>query len=324
MHPFSRTRRAIVAGTLALAAGAVAAAPAEAAAPTRIRDHTTAVSCQALERLHAHPLPRRHVGPGRHRGSGADLRGRGDAGRGAGPERLDRHDVPRLRSARGRHRGGHLGTAGEAFLSGTYRATGEPVRDLNRFKDGNIRVVEDHTTSTLTVSDVVLTVNGEQVADVECVGEAVDGFLFFTAPASYVVRGGFLVHDDCDTQNMEGLALFGTMDALTLSFEYADTADSSAISGDLDLTAGPFSGEINYNDGVGPAGTVSATVSAVRNGRVIRNFVERSDVFSERWVMTPYLLTIAAEGREGGDASATCQVFDIDATRHLKTGKLDG
>ena len=64
------------------------------------------------------------------------------------------------------------------------------------------------------MSDVVLTVNGEQVADVECVGEAVDGFLFFTAPASYVVRGGFLVHDDCDTQNMEGLALFGTMDAL--------------------------------------------------------------------------------------------------------------
>ena len=57
---------------------------------------------------------------------------------------------------------------------------------------------------------------------------------------------------------------------------------------------------------------------------MIRNFVERSDVFSERWVMTPYLLTIAAEGREGADASATCQVFDIDATRHLKTGKLDG
>lgn len=324
MHPFSRTRRAIVAGTLALAVGTVAAAPAEAAAPTRIRDHTTSVSCQALTGT---TLTRFLVAESDLAGTEARAQISEDGvtlaeGQGLSDwtDTTFRASV-QLEDATG---GGHLGTAGEAFLSGTYRATGEPVRDLNRFKDGNIRVVEDHTTSTLTVTDVVLTVNGEQLVDVECVGEAVDGFLFFTAPASYVVRGGLLVHDDCDTQNMEGLALFGTMDALSLSFEYADTADSSAISGDLDLTAGPFSGEINYNDGVGPAGTVSATVSAVRNGRVIRNFVERSDVFSERWVMTPYLLTIAVEGREGADASATCQVYDIDATRHLKTGKLDG
>ena len=324
MHPFSRTRLAIVAGTLALAAGTFAAAPAEAAAPTRIRDHTTAVSCQALE---GSTLTRFRVATSDLAGTEALVQISEDGvtlseGQGTSDwtDTTFRASV-QLEDATG---GGHLGTAGEAFLSGTYRTTGEPVRELNRFKDGNIRVVEDHTTSTLTVSDVVLTVNGEQVADVECVGEAVDGFLFFTAPASYVVRGGLLLSDDCDTQNMEGLDLFGTIDALNLSFEYADTADSSANSGDLDLTAGPFSGEINYNDGVGPAGTVSATVSAVRNGRVIRNFVERSDVFSERWVMTPYLLTIAAEGREGGDASATCQVFDIDATRHLKTGRLDG
>ena len=148
--------------------------------------------------------------------------------------------------------------------------------------------------------------------------------MFFTVPASYVVRGGFLVGDDCETDNMESFGLFGTMDALSLSFQYADTADASASSGDMDLTGGPFSGEISYNDGVGPAGTVSATVSAVRNGRVIRSFVDRTDVFAERWVMTPYLVSIAVEGREGGDASATCQVYDIDATQHLKTGKLDG
>jgi hypothetical protein len=324
MRPFSRTRRAIVAGTLALAAGTFAAAPAEAAAPTRIRDHTTSVSCQALN---GSTLTRFLVAASDLAGTEARAQISEDGvtlaeGQGTSDwtDTTFRASV-QLEDATG---GGHLGTAGEAFLSGTYRATGEPVRELNRFKDGNIRVVEDHTTSTLTVSDVVLTVNGERVADVECVGEQVDGFLFFTAPASYVLRGGFLVSDDCDTQNMEGLGLFGTMDALFLSFEYADTADSSASSGEMDLTAGPFSGEISYNDGVGPAGTVSATVSAVRNGRVIRNFVERSDVFSERWVMTPYLLTIAAEGREGADASATCQVFDIDATQHLKTGKLDG
>ena len=195
------------------------------------------------------------------------------------------------------------------------------MRDLNRFKDGNIRVVEDYTTSTLTVSDVVLTVNGEQLADVECVGEAVDGFLFFAAPASYVVRGGFLVHDDCDTQNMEGLALFGTMDALSL-FEYADTADSSAISGDLDLTAGPFSGEINYNDGVGPAGTVSATVSAVRNGRVIRN------CGTLRRLLRALGDDAVHHRHRRGDARAATPRPPARSTtsmpRGTKTGKLDG
>jgi hypothetical protein len=40
--------------------------------------------------------------------------------------------------------------------------------------------------------------------------------------------------------------------------------------------------------------------------------------------MTPYLVSIAVEGREGADASATCRLYDIDATLHLKTGKLDG
>lgn len=324
MHPYSHTRRAIIAGTMALAAGTFTAAPAEAAAPTKIRDHVTAVSCQALS---GSTLTRFFVATSDLAGTQAVAQISEDGvtlSEGQGPsdwtDTTFRASV-QLEDATG---GGHLGTAGEAFLSGTYRTTGEPVRELNRFKDGNIRVVEDHTTSTLTVSDVVLTVNGEEVADVECVGEAVDGFLFFTAPASYVLRGGFLVSDDCVTENMEGLGLFGTMDALFLSFQYSDTADSSASSGEMDLTAGPFTGEINYNDGVGPAGTVSATVSAVRNGRVIRSFVDRSDVFSERWVMTPYLLSIAAEGREGGDASATCQVYDIDATQHLKTGKLDG
>jgi hypothetical protein len=69
---------------------------------------------------------------------------------------------------------------------------------------------------------------------------------------------------------------------------------------------------------------VSATVSAVQNGRVIRRVVDRSEFVSERWVMTPYVLSIAVEGREGADASATCRLYDIDATLHVRTGKLAG
>jgi len=301
-----------------------ATTPAEAAAPTKITDHVASVSCQALN---GSTLTRFRVARSELAGTEARAQISEDGvtlseGQGTSDwtDSTFRAAV-QLEDATG---GGHLGTAGEAFLSGTYRTTGEPVRELNRFKDGNIRVVEDHTTTALAISDVVLSVNGEELADVDCAGEVVDGFLFFTAPASYVVRDGLLVGEGCDTQNMEGIGLFGTMDALFLDFQYADTADSSAFTGEMDLTAGPFVGEIGYNDGSGPAGTVTATISAVQNGPVIRRVVERSSVFSERWVMTPYLLSISAEGREGADASATCRVYDVDATRHLKTGKLEG
>jgi hypothetical protein len=126
---------------------------------------------------------------------------------------------------------------------------------------------------------------------------------------------------DCDTTNMRDIGLFGRINDLFLDFQYADTADSSAHSSDMDLTAGPFAGEFDYNDGTGPAGTVPATVSAVRNGPVIRSN-HPSAVDSERWVMTPYEVSITAQGREGGEASATCQVYDVDATRHVKTKKL--
>jgi hypothetical protein len=324
MHPFLRARRVLVASTLALAAGALGAAPLHAAAPTKIRDHVTSVQCQARNDS---TVTRFLVAKSDLAGAEAVAQISEDGvtlseGQGTSDwtDTTFRAAV-HLEDATG---GGHLGSAGEAFLSGTYRTTGEPVRTLNRFKDGNIRVVEDHTVTALTVSDVVLTINGEAVDNVTCEGEVVDGFLFFTAPASYVLRGGFLFDADCATQNMTDLGLFGTMDAMFLSFGYADTADSSASSGDMDLTAGPFTGTFNYNDGAGPAGTVSATVSAVRNGPVIRSFVDRSSVSSDRWVMTPYELSIAAEGREGAGASATCQLYDVDATLHIKTGKLDG
>lgn len=324
MNPFQRARRVLVAAILALAAGTLVTAPAQAAAPTRIREHVTTVGCTAVNGA---TVTRFLVANSDLAGAQAVAQVSEDGvtlsegqGRSDWTATTFRAAVL-LEDASG---GGHLDAIGDAFLSGTYAVTGTPVRDLNRFKDGNIRVVEDHTTTSLTISDVVLTINGEAVGNVACHGDSVDGSLFFTAPASFVLRRSFLFDADCTTSNMTDLGLFGGIDALSLSFGYADTADSSASSGDLDLTAGPFTGELNYNDGVGPAGTVSATVSAVRIGPVVRGLVDRSEVSSERWVMTPYELTIAAEGREGAGASATCQLYNIDSTLHVKTGKIAG
>lgn len=320
MHPSPRARRLLIAGTVVLATGAFGAAPAHAGAPTKVRDHFTSVECKAVNGATTTNF---EVAQSELAGSEAIAKISEDGvtvseGRGSSDwTSTTFRAVVNLEDGSG---GGHLGTAGEAFLSGAYSVTGTPVRDLNRFKDGNIRVVEDHTTSSLTLSDVVLTVNGAAVGNVECTGVAVDGFLFFTAPASYVSRGGFLTYD-CETKNMSDIALFGRIDELFLDFGYADTADSSAHSLEMDLIAGPFAGEFSYNDGAGPAGTVPATVSAVRNGPLIRS-TDRSAAHSERWVMTPYEVRITAEGREGEDASATCQVYDVDATRHDKTNKF--
>lgn len=321
MHAAPGTRRLLIASALVLATGTLAASPAGADVPTKIRDHFTSVACKAVN---GSTTTRFTVAQSEEAGSDAVAQISEDGvtvseGRGSSDWTATTFRAAvQLEDGPG---GGHLGAAGEAFLSGSYSVTGAPVRELNRFKDGNIRVVEDHTTSALTLSDVVLTVNGEAVGNVECDGEAVDGYLFFTAPASYVSRSGFLIAD-CATQNMRDIGVFGTIDALFLDFGYADTADSSAHSSEMDLTAGPFAGEFTYNDGTGPAGTVPATVSAVRNGPVIRN-TDRSTVHSERWEMTPYEVLITAQGREGADASATCQVYDVDRTLHVKTNKLD-
>jgi hypothetical protein len=320
MQAVPGARRLLISSALVLATGTFAASPALADAPTKIRDHFTSVACEAVN---GSTKTQFSVAQSDVAGSDAFARISEDGvtvSDGQGTSDWTDTTFRAVVQLEDRPGGGHLGAAGEAFLSGAYSLSGAPVRELNRFKDGNIRVVEDHTTSALTLSDVVLTVNGETVRNVECTGVAVDGYLFFTAPASYVSRGGFLVYD-CDTNNMRDISLFGRINELFLDFQYADTADSSAHSLAMDLTAGAFAGEFGYNDGTGPAGTVPATVSAVRNGPVIRS-TDRSSAGSERWVMTPYEVSITAQGREGGDASATCQVYDVDATRHDKTKKL--
>jgi hypothetical protein len=304
---------------VALVAGALMSAPAQAAAPTKIRDHVTTVGCRVDD---GSTVTRFLVARSDLAGTQAQVQVAVDGSvqlEGSGTSDWTDSGF-RAAVALEAGGGGHADSTGDAYLSGSFRVTGPPNRVVNRFKDGNIRVVEDHTTSALTVTDVVLTVNGRTLDNVICGGESVDGYLFFTAPSSYVLRGGFLTDTDCATQNMSDLGLFGTIDALSLSFGYADTADSSASSGDLDLTAGPWSGEFTFNDGSGPAGAVQATVSAVRNGDVIRS-LDRSDVVAERWVVTPYLVTVNASGPVSA-ASATCQVYAVDATLHVKSGKL--
>jgi hypothetical protein len=317
--------RAITAAALAVAGGLLAAAPADAAPPTRIRDVVTSIACKAVD---GSTIVRFAVATSDLEGSEAVAQV-ADAGtvlsEGYGTSDWTASTFRAAVTLKARDGGGgHLGPVGDAYLSGSYAVTGTPEREVNRFKDGNIRVTEDHTTTALTVSDVTLTIDGGAVGDVECAGDRITGSLFFTNPSSYVLRGGFLVTDDCHFTNMRDFSLFGTADAAYASFWYDDTVDSSAATPELDLTAGPWTGELLYNDGTGPAGTVTGSVSAVRNGKPFSRVMESTEVVRERWKLTPYLFRISAEGRTGADASATCQVYDVSLTMHVKTGKLGG
>jgi hypothetical protein len=205
-----------------------------------------------------------------------------------------------------------------AYLSGSYVSAGEGHRELNRFKDGNIRVVEDHTTTPLTVTDVSLVVDGVPVLEVDCGGERVDGFLSFTNPQSYIYTETFNGDGECATENAVDFSLFGTPDAMWVEFWYADSGDWSAHSEEMNLLEGPFEGTFTLNDGTGPAGETAATASLTPNGDVIRMWQDTgSDQISSRIVLTPYLLEVTAEG-PNAPMSASCTFFDVTRKVHIK------
>jgi len=296
MQSFSTVRRVLTALAVTLVAGTMFSQSAQAAAPTKIRDKTFSIGCQVED---GGTRTQFAVGRSELAGTDAHFQVHTDGFFQLGGEGVSDWTDSTVRAsveisdADGKR-------AGTAYLSATYRVSSVGDRELNRFKDGNIRVVEDHTVSQFAVTDVVLMVNDKQVPGVTCEGNAVDGYLFFTAPSSYVVRGNFLVAENCATENMSDLFFQGSIDAMAVNFDYADSADASAFSQELDLSGGSWTGEFTYTNGDGPVGQVDASVSAVPNGSIIHDWVEKSGVFAARWAMTPYLLTVTADGPVSG------------------------
>ena len=209
-----------------------------------------------------------------------------------------------------------------AYLRGSYSKDGPGVRTLNRFKDGNINVVEDHTTWALTLRDIELVLDGVTLGNVDCAGDSEDGYLSYTNPSSYVSRGGFFADGECVTDNALDFSFYGAVDEMYVQFGYAETDDWSASSEGMNLAEGPFAGTFRLNDGTGPAGEIAATASVVRNGD-FKRLVNKDGVVSERWVMTPYLLEVTADG-PNAPVSATCSFYQVEATQHVKVGKLEG
>ncbi len=319
MRPITTAGRAAAAVALALLTLTLLPQTATAAAPTKIRDHTESIGCEVFDgSLKVQFFAARSDLGGTQAGAKIARDGEWVA---EGYSESDWSTPGAFRAAvdlldaDGR-------TAHTAYLSGSYARVGAGDRTVNNFKDGNIRVVEDHTTWPLALRNVALVLDGVQLSGVDCAGDSEDGYLSYTNPASYVSRGNFIAQSDCVGENANDIFFEGPVDSMYVQFAYADTADWSVSTPVMDLTEGPFTGTFRMNDGTGPAGEVAGSASLVHNGGVKR-LINKDGAVSEHWVMTPYLLTVTAQGPNAA-ASVTCAFYQVEATLHVKTNKLDG
>ncbi len=297
MRPITIAGRVAAAVALVLLTLTLLPQTANAAAPTKIRDHTESIGCEVFDgSLKVQFFVARSDLAGTQAGAKIARDGEWVA---EGYSESDWSTPGAFRAAvdlldadgRAIH---------TAYLSGSYAKVGTGDRTLNRFKDGNINVVEDHTTWPLALSNIELVLDGVTLSGVDCAGDSEDGYLSFTNPASYVARGNLFAGGECVSENARDFYFYGSVDELNVEFGYADSGDWSATSPVMNLAEGPFTGTFQLNDGTGPAGDIAATASLVRNGDVKR-LVTKDGVFSDRWVMTPYLLTVTADGPNAAD-----------------------
>ena len=319
MRPITIAGRVAAAVALVLLTLTLLPQTANAAAPTKIRDHTESIGCEVFDgSLKVQFFVARSDLAGTQAGAKIARDGEWVA---EGYSESDWSTPGAFRAAvdlldadgRAIH---------TAYLSGSYAKVGTGDRVLNRFKDGNINVVEDHTTWPLTLSNIELVLDGVTLSGVDCAGDSEDGYLSYTNPSSYVVRGGLLVGGECVTENARDFYFYGSVDELYVEFGYADSGDWSATSPGLNLLEAPYAGTFRLNDGTGPVGDVTATASLTQNGDVER-LVTKDGVFSDRWVMTPYLLTVTADG-PNAPVAATCAFYQVESTQHTKLNKLEG
>ena len=319
MRPITIAGRVAAAVALVLLTLTLLPQTANAAAPTKIRDHTESIGCEVFDgSLKVQFFVARSDLAGTQAGAKIARDGEWVA---EGYSESDWSTPGAFRAAvdlldadgRAIH---------TAYLSGSYAKVGTGDRVLNRFKDGNINVVEDHTTWPLTLSNIELVLDGVTLSGVDCAGDSEDGYLSYTNPSSYVVRGGLLVGGECVTENARDFYFYGSVDELYVEFGYADSGDWSATSPGLNLLEAPYAGTFRLNDGTGPVGDVTATASLTQNGDVER-LVTKDGVFSDRWVMTPYLLTVTADG-PNAPVTATCAFYQVESTQHTKLNKLEG
>ncbi|NEE03883.1 hypothetical protein [Phytoactinopolyspora halotolerans] len=203
--------------------------------------------------------------------------------------------------------------AGTVNVNGSYAPAGEPIQNVQKFNDGNVRVHMDHTFTELAIDDVAVTLDGAEWEIGFTGGEHEVGTLFYTNPATYVTRGQYLAFGDASTENIADYSLEGTLDDLGLNVEFADAEASTA--GALDLSSGAWTGTHRLlAEGGEELGDVQVTATLTPSGKPIRLFDHLRGGY-ERWTVTLYELVITVEGPQA-PARLVVEVADVSYAIH--------
>jgi hypothetical protein len=278
---------AMVVGTVTLAG------PAEAAEPTRVHDTSTSVkvvavdgdrtlevSVQQSESAGAFAFARLYGGP-----AGDSLAG--GEGFSEWTDTTFRAEVELFDDA-----GQPVGTV---TVGGTHAMTGDGERDLQKFNDGNIHVVMDHTWTPVSGSNVTASFDGAAWQVVEASGWHMTGYLFVSNPATYVGSGEVVAITDWRGDNVTEFYTdeHGTLNETGLYLQYADNPHNA--SGVIDLSKRTWNGTFGlFDEEGGLLGRMPATAT-VAAGDPVR-FFSRGRGGYERWTFTPYDVELTIDG----------------------------
>jgi hypothetical protein len=313
------TRILVILGLLGTAAFAFPPV-AQAAPPTRIVDRTADVVCTAVSQDVKitvgvarsdlagtdSRLQLSYASTGERIGGGAGTSDWADGTFRAVIPVLDNQDQP----------------AGEVYFSGSYTPTGEPQLTRDRYNVGNVHVVEEHTQTLVTISDVTLTYDDNDTSpgdttflDPTCEGSLVEGSLSFTNPATLVQFGTDLFQDPegCTTSNVDQYTIEGTLDELFVDVTYADRPEANA-SGLVVADGGTWQGEFRLQISDEPAGTVDATATLERGQPY--HATEGATGMRNHFEVTPYHFTLVIEG-PGAPAELDCTLFQVRQKLHM-------
>jgi hypothetical protein len=205
--------------------------------------------------------------------------------------------------------------SGALQVNGRYQALDDDSQLVSKFKDGNIRVHESHTSRTLQISDVSAHLDGQPLQGLECQGSEEEGYLFYTSPTSYVFRSVGLTYENCAFEGASDVYLEAPLDRM-LVFVYAEEPRPYSLSvGDIDVTSGYWTGSMKLAAEEGPIGQTDASISLVPAGKTFRVGGPTHDGF-DRTVVTPYDFQFQADGL-GGPISVTCEVFELQRSMRI-------
>lgn len=197
--------------------------------------------------------------------------------------------------------------AGEISFAGSYRPASQPVTNESRFQVGNVHVVERHTETILSLSDLTLLYDGQALVPDRCDGWLTEGYLSYTNPSMRVERGSALPYD-CTSTSPTGLpSVFaeGGIEELFVDVPLSSDPEISA-SAVIDAVPDPWTGSMRVFENSEEAGSVAATATLVKQRPIHRRGAD-----GEHFRITPYDFTLHIERGSGWEpVTVQCVLYD--------------